>query len=84
MGVEAGTKEAELENANQLFDKEKEELELEHREHYIREIQARQIEIEDRKKLLANKEHELRRQQRLKEKKKELIQADNEILLERS
>lgn len=76
-------RESELENAIQLLDKEKEELEIEHRENFIREIQARQIEIEERKRLLANNEHELRRQQRLKEKKKELIQADNETLQER-
>ena len=32
---------------------------------------------------MANNEHELRRQQRLKEKKKELIAADSETLVER-
>lgn len=82
-GVEVANKESELENAIQLLEREKEELEIEHRENYIREIQARQIEIEERKRTLANNEHELRRQQRLKEKKKELIQADNETLIER-
>jgi hypothetical protein len=62
------------------LEKEKEELEIEHRENYIREIQARQIEIEERKIVLANNEHELRRQQRLNEKRKELIAADGETL----
>jgi hypothetical protein len=71
--VEVANKESELENAIQFLEREKEELEIEHRENYIREIQARQIEIEERKRTLANNEHELRRQQRLKEKKKELI-----------
>lgn len=65
-----------MQNALELFDKEKKELETEQRENYIREIQVKQIEMEDRKKLLSNSEHELRRQQRLLEKKRELIEAD--------
>ena len=36
-------------------------MEQEQRESYIRDIQSKQIEIEDRKKHLANNEHELRR-----------------------
>jgi len=39
--VEVANKESELENAIQLLEREKEELEIEHRENYIREIQAR-------------------------------------------
>lgn len=65
-----------MQNALELFEKEKKELETEQRENYIREIQVKQIEMEDRKKLLSNSEHELRRQQRLLEKKRELIEAD--------
>lgn len=42
----------------------------------------RQIEIEDRKKLLSNCEHELRREQRLLEKKRELIETDRQALEE--
>jgi hypothetical protein len=38
IGVEVANKESELENAIQLLDREKEELEIEHRENYIREI----------------------------------------------
>ena len=41
LGIEIANQESQLENAIQLFEKEKDELELEHREHYIREIQAR-------------------------------------------
>ena len=76
--VEISNKESEVNNANQLFDKEKEELEIEQRENYIREIQVKQIEIEDRKKMLSNAEHEHRRQTRLLEKKRDLIEADRQ------
>jgi hypothetical protein len=38
LAVEVANKEAELENAIALLEKEKEELEIEHRENYIREI----------------------------------------------
>ena len=58
-------------------------MEQEQRENYIREIQARQIEIEDRKKILANNQHELRREQRMLEKKRELIEADTQELEEK-
>ena len=60
--VESSNKENEVQNALELFEKEKKELETEQRENYIREIQVKQIEIEDRKKILSNNEHELRRQ----------------------
>lgn len=74
--VELSNRESEVNNARQLFEKEKRELETEQRENYIREIQVKQIEIEDRKKLLSNAEHELRLQKRMLEKKRELIEAD--------
>ena len=48
------------------------------RETYIREMQSKQIEIENRKRKLAEDEHELRRQQRLLEKKNQLIENDHE------
>ena len=59
--IELTNKESEVTNAQDLLEKEKSELETEQRENYIREIQVKQIDIEDRKKLLSNNEHELRR-----------------------
>lgn len=44
------------------------------RESYIREIQVKQIDLEQRKKTLQESEVELRKQARVLEKRKELLE----------
>lgn len=81
--LEISTKESQIENARELANQEKQSLEQDMRESYIREIQAKQIDIEARKKGIVEGENEMRRQQRLLEKKQELINTDHEQLQER-
>lgn len=80
LDMEVSQKESEVQNATDLFKEEKVELEAEQRDSYLREIQSKQIDLEDRKKQLANNELELRKQQRQLEKKQELISTDREQL----
>lgn len=40
---------------------------------FIREIQSKKIDIENRKRQMADEDHELRKQQRLLEKRSQLI-----------
>lgn len=76
--VEINTKESEIDNARDIAQQEKNSLEVDIRESYIREIQSKSIDIENRKKAIVDSQNEMRRQQRLLEKKKELIATDHE------
>lgn len=60
--IEVANKEAEVENALAIKNQERVELEADIRETFIREIQAKKIDIEARKKQMADEDHELRRQ----------------------
>lgn len=76
--IEVANKEAEVENAVAIKNQERVELEADIRETFIREIQAKKIDIENRKKQMADDDHELRRQQRMLEKRNQLIQLDHQ------
>jgi hypothetical protein len=60
--MESNTKESQIENARELANQEKQSLEQDICESYIREIQAKQIDIETRKKCIVDGENEMRRQ----------------------
>ncbi len=59
--IELQNKETEVENALAIRNKERQELENDMRETYIREMQSKQIEMENRKRVMAESEHELRK-----------------------
>jgi hypothetical protein len=67
--VELQQKEAEIENALSIRNQERLALEQDIRETFIREIQSNKIDIEDRKRQMADDDHDLRKQQRLLEKR---------------
>ena len=71
--VETQQKEAEIENAMSIRNQERLALEQDIRETFIREIQSKKIDIENRKRQMADEDHELRKQQRLLEKRSQLI-----------
>lgn len=71
--VETHQKEAEIENAMSIRNQERLALEQDIRETFIREIQSKKIDIENRKRQMADEDHELRKQQRLLEKRSQLI-----------
>lgn len=71
--VEIQQKEAEIENAISIRNQERLALEQDIRETFIREIQSKKIDIENRKRQMADEDHELRKQQRLLEKRSQLI-----------
>jgi hypothetical protein len=72
--VELQQKEAEIENALSIRNQERQALEQDIRETFIREIQSKKIDIEDRKRQMADDDHELRKQQRLLEKRNQLTE----------
>jgi len=59
--IELQNKETEVENALAIRNKERQELENDMRETYLREMQSKQIEMENRKRVMAESEHELRK-----------------------
>jgi hypothetical protein len=60
--VELQQKEAEIENALSIRNQERQALEQDIRETFIREIQSKKIDIEDRKRQMADDDHDLRKQ----------------------
>lgn len=67
--MELATKETEVNNMSTRLKNEKKEFEVEHKERLLREIQAKEIEIEEKKKQLAAREAELRKDRRVLDKK---------------
>ena len=59
--VEINTKESEIDNARDIAQQEKNSLEVDIRESYIREIQSKSIDIENRKKAIVDSQNEMRR-----------------------
>ena len=62
----------------QRLQDEKSEFQRETKERLLREIQTRQIEIEDKKKEIAIREGDIRAEWRMLEKKRELLISDRE------
>ena len=56
-----------------LRNQERRQLEQDVRESFIREIQSKKIDIEERKRKMADDDHELRKNQRMLEKRNQLI-----------
>lgn len=56
MDLELSSKESEVENMRNRLNKEKEEFESEQRERYLRDIEVKQIKIEERREQLSLKE----------------------------
>ena len=78
--MEIGGKETENENMKNRLRDEKKEFEVEQKERLLRDIQVTQIEIEDKRKEVAIKEADLRKDYSMLEKKKTLLQSDREEL----
>jgi chromosome segregation ATPase len=78
--MEISAKETENENMRNRLKDEKKEFEVETKERLLRDIQVTQIEIEDKRKEVAIKEADLRKDYAMLEKKKNLLQSDREEL----
>ena len=78
--MEVGAKETEIENMKKRLKDEKKEFEIESKERLLRDIQVTQIEIEDKRKEVAIKEADLRKDYAMLEKKKTLLQSDKDEL----
>lgn len=78
--MEVGAKETEIENMKNRLKDEKKEFEIESKERLLRDIQVTQIEIEDKRKEVAIKEADLRKDYAMLEKKKTLLQSDKDEL----
>ena len=78
--MEVSAKETEIENMRNRLKDEKKEFEIEQKERLLRDIQVSQIEIEDKRKEVAIKEADLRKDYAMLEKKTNLLESDKEEL----